>query len=410
MKNIKYMFPALRNKFGGKRLIYFDNACTVLKPEPVIRAVSSYYERFGGCSGSRSSHYLSLRTQELIDEARDAVKNFLNAKSSEEIVWTKNATEGINLVAGSFPFRKDKNEIIVSLSEHHSNILPFYEQSRRRGFKLKVIPVQDDGTVSLDFLRKNITHKTALIAISHLSNVTGLVFPVEKVISLAHSKGARVLVDDAQYIAAHREDVRRSDVDFLVFSGHKIGSFTGIGVLYGKEELLKKMLPYNVGGGTVRSVTMSQGNLAVSYLPVPARFEAGIQNYGGIISLKAAIDFLLRVDQAQIQERTEELTSYAFDRINMLKKVDFLGDYKTHRPSSLFSFRFASKKTSLYDFNIYLNHNVKKYRIAVRCGHHCAQPLHAFFKSKVSMRLSFFVYNTKREVDIFIKAFRDFVR
>lgn len=410
IRKIKNEFPVFARKYSGKKLIYFDNACTLLKPKPVIKAVCDYYQNLGVCSGDRSSHQLSWQVQEEIEEAREAVKEFINASSSKEIIWTRNSTEGINLVAASFPLEKQRNEVILTVLEHHSNLLPFYEQSRRRRFKIKILPINKDGTLDLGLLKKAISKKTALVAVSHLSNVTGLVYPIKEIAQLAHRQGAKILVDDAQYIATHKEDVKYNQVDFMVFSGHKIGAPTGIGALYIKEPLIKKMLPYNVGGGTVQSVEIKGGKIRAEYLAHPFKFEAGIQHYAGIIGLKAAIDFLKKTGYGKITGRVEALSLYALGRLQRIPEVRLLIDYEASNPSSLICFCFDHKKVSLYDFNLFLNHGLKDYFIAVRCGHHCAQPLHRFLGAEISMRLSFFIYNTEKEIDIFCGALAGFLK
>jgi cysteine desulfurase/selenocysteine lyase len=211
-------------------------------------------------------------------------------------------------------------------------------------------------------------------------------------------------------VVTHKEDVQKNQIDFLVFSGHKIGGPTGIGVLSGQEALLKDFLPYNVGGGTIQSVSIRDNEIKLQYLPSPFRFEAGIQNYAGIIGLKAAIDFLKNQNQAQITRQIENLTLYAYEQLKRFPEVKFLANYQIQKPSSLMSFYFKNKKKSLYDFNLFLNHELKDYFIAVRCGHHCAQPIHKFLGSPISMRLSFFIYNSKKEIDIFIRALKDFLK
>jgi cysteine desulfurase/selenocysteine lyase len=406
---IKNEFPVFKNTIDGKKLIYFDNACTVLKPKSVIETMNNYYQNLGVCSGDRSSHQLSWQVQELVEQAREKVREFINASSTKEIIWTKNTTEGINLIASSFPFKKPKNEVILTLLEHHSNLLPFYEQARRRNFKIKIIIPNKDGSLDLNLFKKTITDKTALVAVTHLSNVTGLIYPIKEIISLAHQKGAKVLVDDAQYIATHREDVQKNQMDFIVFSGHKIGGPTGIGVLYGRESFLKNLLPYNVGGGTVQSVKIHGNDIKVQYLPPPAGFEAGIQDYAGIIGLKAAVNFLEKQNQKEIADYIEKLSHYAFEQLKKLPEINFLVDYQSQKPSTLISFYFSDKKISLFDFNLYLNNELKDYFVAVRCGYHCAQPLHQFFGTPISMRTSFFTYNSKGEIDIFIQALEDFL-
>lgn len=409
-ETIRNKYPALLRKFDGKALIYFDNACTVLKPRPVIKATSDYYAGLGACAGDRSSHRLSWMVQELIEESREAARRFLNAASAQEIIWTKNSTEGINLVASSFPFAKTKNEVVVTSLEHHSNLLPFCEQGRRRHFKVRFARPETSGGLDIDSLKNCITNKTALVAVSRVSNVTGLINPIKEIVAIAHKAGARVLVDDAQYVATHKEDVRADDVDFLVFSGHKIGGPTGIGVLYVKGPFIKALLPYQVGGGTVRNVDIRRGRSEIRYLPSVSRFEAGVQNYAGIIGLKAAIDFLQDIRRKHdIDRHVRELGAYAAGQLSGVKGVALLAKYKAQGPGSIVSFYLTSKSNSLYDFNLFINHALKNHFIAVRCGHHCAQPLHTALKVPATMRLSFFVYNTKQEIDIFLKALKEFI-
>lgn len=410
INKIKKEFPVLQKKINGRKLIYFDNACTILKPKPVIKAVNDYYQNLGVCSGDRSSHYLSWQVQELVEEARENIRKFINALSSNEIIWTRNTTEGINLIAASFPFKKTRNEVVLTSLEHHSNLLPFYEQSKRRGFKIKIISPEKDGTLDLNLLKRIINKKTALVAVTHLSNVTGLVYPVRQIANLAHGKGAKILVDDAQYIASHKEDVKKNKIDFLVFSGHKIGAPTGIGVLYVRGPLFKKLQSYNVGGGTVQSVKIKENKINVKYLPSFSKFEAGVQHYAGIAGIGVAVGFLQGLSQTRITAKVESLCQYAHEQLKQIKEIRFLIDYQQQKPSTLLSFYFNSRKISLYDFNLFLNHELKKDFIAVRCGHHCAQPLHDFLGAKISMRLSFFIYNTKEEIDIFIKALKDFLK
>jgi len=218
------------------------------------------------------------------------------------------------------------------------------------------------------------------------------------------------LVDDAQFVASHKEDVQKNQIDFLVFSGHKIGGPTGIGVLYARDFLLKNLLPYNIGGGTIQSVKVKENKIKVQYLPPPFCFEAGIQDYAGIIGLKAAIDFLEKQNQAKITNFIEKLSLYAFEQLKNFPEIKFLANYQDQKPSSLISFYFKNKKISLYDFNLFLNYRLKDYFVAVRCGHHCAQPLHHFLGSPVSMRLSFFIYNTKKEVDVFVQSLENFLK
>lgn len=407
---IKRAFPVFQKRADGKRLIYFDNACSLLKPKCVIDAVKDYYERLGSCSGGRSSHILAQKTEEDCERARDEVRELINAGSSNEIIWTKNTTEGINLIASSFPFSKSRNEVIVFNIEHHSNLLPFYEEEKKKRIKLRILNVKRDGKIDLDELKKKVTDSTALISFAHASNVLSVVQPVKEIAKIAHRRGAYVLVDSAQYIAIHKEDVRANDIDFLVFSGHKIGGPTGVGVFYAKQKLLKRLYPYQVGGGTVESVKVDRfGRLQVRYLPFSKRFEAGVQHYAGIIGLGKAVSFIKHIGHKSISSNIEPLVKYLFLQLKEIKGVKILGDYKSLPGGSLLSFYFDKKGLSLRDFNIFLNQELEGYSILVRCGHHCALPIHQYFGQSVSMRLSFFIYNTREEVDIFLGALRHYL-
>lgn len=411
VENIRKIYPTLNRKYNNKKIIYFDNACSLLKPKCVIDALVNYYEYLGSCAGGRSDHILAQKTEEICDKAREQVRDFINARYSCEIIWTKNTTEGINLIANSFHFSKLKKEVIVFNIEHHSNLLPFYEAEKQKRIKLIILKVKQDGEIDLGELKKNITNRTALISFAHSSNVLSVTQPVKEIARIAHLKGAYILVDDAQYIATHKEDVKNNDIDFLVFSGHKLGGPTGIGVFYGKKELLKRFRPYQVGGGTVESVILDKfDRLQVKYLSSPKGLEAGVQHYDGIIGLGKAIDFIKYIGYKNISSKVESLTRHLFLKLQEIEGVKILGDYKTVPVGSLLSFYFNRQDLSLYDFNIFLNQRVKGYSILVRCGHHCALPIHQYFKQNISMRLSFFIYNSQEEIDIFINGIKSYLK
>lgn len=405
INQIRNQFPALNKKINGKKLIYFDNACSVLKPGFVIDAILSYYRNLGACAGGRSTHLLSQKVEELCEIAREKVKNFIGAKSHKEIIFTKNTTEGINLIAKSFPFSKSKNEVITTNFEHHSNLLPFFEEEKKGRIKLKIFKAEPDGTIDFNKLDKFISSKTALVSVAHISNVLGNILSIKEIAKIAHKKNALILADDAQYVSVHKEDVQRNDIDFLVFSGYKIGGPTGIGVIYGKEELLKKLNPFNVGGGTVEKVWTERNQLKLKYLPIPRKFEAGVQHYAGIIGLGAAVDFIQKIGYRQISKHISFLRQYLISELLKIPQIKILG-----RPeSSIVSFYFESKKHFAHDFNMYLNYEIRDYVVAVRCGHHCAMPLHQFLKILYSLRISFFIYNMQGEIDIFIGALHKFL-
>jgi len=409
INQIRKLFPILNRKVYGKRLIYFDNACTVLKPKPVIDAILNYYQNIGACAGGRSNHVLSQETDEICEKARGKVRDFIRAESSKEIIFTKNTTEGINLIAKSFPFSKPKNEVITTNLEHHSNLLPFYEEEKGGRIKLRIFEMERDGSIDLNKLEKMVSSRTGLISISHASNVLGNVLPIKEIIRIAHKKNVAVLVDDAQYVGTHQEDVRKEDIDFLVFSGHKLGGPTGIGVLYGKEKFLKRLANFNVGGGTVERVILKKKGVEVKYLPDFRRFEAGIQNYAGMAGLEAAINFIQKIGYPKISNHVSSVNSYLLSCLRQFPEVKVLKPKEGDSLGTITSFVFKSGKRFPQDFNIFLNHDFKDYVIAVRCGHHCAMPLHQVLKTSFSVRAYFYVYNTKQEVDIFLEALRKFL-
>lgn len=404
--NIRKFFPVLNKKINGKKLIYFDNACSVLKPKPVIEAVLNYYQNLGACAGGRSTHVLSQIVEDLCEEARKKVKDFIGAESEKEIIFTKNTTEGINLIARSFPFKKNRNEVVVTNFEHHSNLLPFFEEENRGRIKLKILEAESDGTINLNKLEKLTSSRTALVSITHVSNVLGNINPIKEIARIVHKKGGIILVDDAQYIGIHQESVKKNDIDFLVFSGHKIGGPTGIGVFYGREGLIRGFRPFNVGGGTVEKVLIKENQLRVKYLSIPRKFEAGVQNYAGIIGLGAAVDFIQKIGYQIISKQISLLRSYFLSKFSAIPDIEILGSPQ----GSIVSFVFKSKKYFAHDFNIYLNHDLKDYIIAIRCGHHCAMPVHQYLKISHSLRASFFVYNTEEELDIFLAALNNFLK
>lgn len=412
ISEIRQFFPALNRKIKNKRLIYFDNACSVLKPQPVIEAINYYNSNLGVCAGGRSNHLLSQETQELCDESRELVKKIINARFVDEIIWVKNSTEGINLVAKSFRFTSAKNEVLISNLEHHSNILPFYELEKKGIITLKIVDVIDrKGDLNLEKFKKSITNKTALISITHCSNITGQILAVEEICVAAHQKGVFVLVDDAQYIATHREDVQYLETDFLVFSSHKIGGPSGMGVLYVKKEAAKMLDAFCVGGGTVNKVDLDDnGKLQVNYLNSPQVWEAGIQNYSGIIGLGAAVKFINQIGYDEIAKHTNGLLKYLIENLKKIKQVVILGNGNREigENSPLVSFVFNNNK-SLIDFNMFLNDAIPEYSIAVRYGHHCAVPAHQTLGVQTSLRVSLFVYNMKEEIDIFLDCLNKFL-
>jgi cysteine desulfurase/selenocysteine lyase len=410
ISEIRKLYPALSQSYEGKRLVYFDNACSVLKARPVIEAVNEYNTFYGSCAGNRSVHYLSLKVNQRCDEARESVRRFIGARYPEEIVWTKNATESLNLIASAFKFRRDKKDVIVSNLEHHSNLLPFYLLQKRGLINLKIFELEKDGSFDSNKFSKLLTKKVALVSLMHVSNVTGGRLPIKEIAKLAHKVNALVSVDDSQFLATHRQDVMFNEIDFLSFSSHKIGGPTGLGVLYIRKEIQDLLDSFQLGGGTVQQVKIKKGSLSVDLLPVPFRFEAGIQNYSAIFGIKAAVELINQIGYAAIGQNVALLAEQLKKALDDIPGVKILGGQAPNN-NSLVSFSFVHQRANAADFNIFLNNELKDYLVAVRCGHHCAQPLHDFLGAgQVSVRASFFAYNTPKEVEIFIDALQSYLK
>ncbi|HBA61994.1 MAG TPA: hypothetical protein DCZ92_14500 [Elusimicrobia bacterium] len=408
LTDIRASFPALARKVGGKKLVYLDNACSVLKPRPVIKAVNHYLSALGACAGGRSGHALSAAVEELCHEARAKTAAFVNAASASEIIFTSNTTEGINLAARSFPFTKGKNEVVVTAFDHHSNLLPFLEEQKRGNLKVRIAGLDGGWKLDADRICPLINSRTALVSLPRASNVTGQFFPVEEVAREAHRRGAVVLADAAQYLSTSREDVRAAGIDMLAFSGHKLGAPPGIGALYCRADLMRRLKNFKVGGGTVSDVTLAGGLPEAHYFGDCRRFEAGIQNYAGIIGLGAAIDFLSRTGLGLIKERTAALAASCRRRLAGVEAVELLGP--ADLPGSpIVSFSFRDRRVFAQDFNLFLNNELPGHVICARCGNHCAIPLHRSRGVKQSLRLSFFVYNTESEIRLFCDALEGYL-
>ena len=409
LTNIRAQFPALKRRVNGKKLVYFDNACSVLKPRPVINAVGHYLSALGACAGGRSGHALSAATEELCHEARTKTAAFINAGSPSEVIFTSNTTEGVNLVAKCFPFTKTRNEVVITAFDHHSNMLPFLEEQERGRIKVKIAGLPGGWALGADQICPLITERTALVSLPRRSNVTGQAFPVEEVAREAHRKGAVVLVDAAQHLSTCAEDVRASGIDMLAFSGHKLGAPPGIGALYCRAPLMRRLANFKVGGGTVSDVILSGGVPRARYFEDYRRFEAGIQNYAGIAGLAAAIDFLGATGLDRIKGHTSALASLCRRRLLSMPAVEVLGPADGDR-GPIVSFVFRDKKVFAQDFNIFLNNELPRHVVCARCGSHCAIPLHKSRGVNQSLRLSFFIYNTESEVRVFLEALETYLR
>ena len=399
---IRAAFPILETKVDGRPLVYFDNSATSQKPRSVIDAVTRAYLQ-GNSNIHRGVHRLGAAASSGYENARRTVQRFIGALEEEEVIFTRGATEGINLVAascaGTFIGRGD--EILVTEMEHHSNIVPWQMACARSGAVLRVLPFHDDGTLALDVLEGMIGQRTKMVAVSHVSNVLGTVNPVKEICGICHEHGVPVLVDAAQSIPHMPVDVGEIGCDFLVFSGHKIHAETGIGVLYGRREWLERMPPYQGGGGMVSNVKMEH----TTYAPPPLRFEAGTPNYVGAMSLAAAIDYVSSIRMEDIMRHEEELNRHMLQRLGAWDDITLYGRARDRCP--IFSFNLQG--VHAYDAGQILD----RMGIAVRTGTHCAEPVMDHYGITGTVRASLAFYNTVEEIDLFFAALetaRDLLR
>ena len=386
-------FPALHQRVQGKPLIYLDNAATTQKPRPVLEALRRFYEQ--DCSNvHRGVHTLSQRATEAYERARETVRRFLNARSEEEIIFVRGTTEAINLVAHSFGRARVRagDEILISAMEHHSNIVPWQILCEETGARLRVAPINDEGELILDEFERLLTARTRLVAITHLSNALGTIPPVREVIQLAHARGIPVLLDGAQAGAHLKVDVQELDCDFYAFSGHKLYGPTGIGVLYGKAEWLEAMPPYQGGGDMISSVTFEK----TTYNRLPYKFEAGTPHIAGAIGLGAAIEYVTALGLDAIAAHERDLLIYATEALSGIPGLRLIGTAR--EKASILSFTLEGIHP--HDIGTILDHE----GIAIRAGHHCAQPVMERFGVPATARVSFALYNTREEVDALVTA------
>ena len=388
VERIRRDFPILGREVYGKPLVYLDNAATTQKPQCVIDAISEAYCN-ENANVHRGIHFLSQQATDMMEAAREKVRQFIGAGSTEEIIFTRGTTESINLLASSFAqaFLKEDDEIVISGMEHHSNIVPWQIQAQRHGFKIKVIPVTDFGELDMDAFKALLTAKTKLISITHVSNVLGTVNPVSEIISLAHSQGIPVAIDGAQAVPHIKVNVKDLGADFYALSGHKIYGPTGIGVLYGRKDLLEKMPPYQGGGEMIKKVTFE----GTTYNELPYKFEAGTPDYVGSIALGTALDYVQEIGMERIAAYESELCSYALSRLGEIPGMRIIGN--SPERSAVISFLVGNIHPS--DMGTLLD----RLGIAVRTGHHCAEPLMDRFGIPGTVRASFSLYNTKAEID-----------
>lgn len=388
VEDIRQDFPILQREVYGRPLIYLDNAATTQKPRSVVEAISNEYYSTNA-NVHRGVHFLSQKATDLHEAARERVRQFINARSTAEVLFTRGTTESLNLVASSFgeAFLKEGDEVIVSVMEHHSDIVPWQLLRERKGIVIRVIPMDDSGRLDLEAYERLFSERTRLVCVAHVSNVLGTVNPVKQMAATAHAHGAYMLVDGAQSIPHFKVDVQDLDCDFLTFSGHKIYGPTGIGVLYGRESLLEKMPPYQGGGEMIARVTFDH----TTYERLPYKFEAGTPDYVGTHALAAAIDYVEALGMDEIAAHERRLTQYAMERLGAMKDMHLYGT--------------TPDKDAVVAFNVGNIHPLDlgtlldRLGIAIRTGHHCAQPLMQRCGVEGMARASFALYNTMDEID-----------
>lgn len=398
-------FPILKRKINGCPLIYFDNAATTQKPTQVINAIKDFYENHNA-NVHRAVHTLSQEASELYEQAHEEVAKFINAKGMEETIFVRGTTEAINLVAYSWGLHnlKKDDEVVVSLMEHHSNIVPWELISKMRGFKIRYAEVDKDGKLNYESLQELVSRKTKMVCLSHVSNVTGVINDVKKVARLAHEHGALMLVDGAQSVPHMPVNVKDLDVDLLAFSGHKMLGPTGIGVLYGKREVLNRMEPFHGGGEMIKEVSFSikTKRCSITWNVLPWKFEAGTPNVEGAVGLSEAVRYLKRLGMENVKRHEEKLTSYTLLRLKECsEKVELYGPMDPSVKCGMVPFNVTG--LSSHDVALFLD----SYGITVRSGFHCAQPLHEILDLNSSARVSFYVYNTIKEVDRFVEVVKE---
>ncbi|MCF8408915.1 MAG: cysteine desulfurase [Crocinitomicaceae bacterium] len=391
-EEIRAQFPILQRKVNGKNLVYFDNGATAQKPQLVIDSITKYYS-YENANIHRGVHLLSQEATNAYENARNTIQSYIRAAESCEIIFTKGTTDSINLVAFSLgETLHSGDEILISYMEHHSNIVPWQMLCERKGLTLKVIPIHENGELNLEEFEKLLSEKTKLLSITHVSNTLGTINPVEELIKKAHAVGAKVLIDGAQSIQHFPIDVQALDCDFFVFSGHKVFGPTGVGILYGKKQILESLPPYQGGGDMIAKVSFAK----TTYNELPHKFEAGTPHISGGISLGKAFEFMQQLKIQEVIEYEHSLLVYAEEVLSTFKDVRIIGN--------------ASNKASVVSFvvdNIHpfdIGTLMDKQGIAVRTGHHCTQPLMDFFQIPGTIRASFALYNTKSEIDLFATA------
>jgi len=388
-------FPILKSNVNGQPLIYFDNAATSQKPKYVINSINNYYQNYNS-NVHRGVHELSQKATNVYEGSRVKIQNFIGAKSSKEIIFTKGTTDGINIIASSWAETQltQGDEIIITTMEHHSNIVPWQILCEKIGAKLIISPINKKGEMIMSEFKNLISNKTKLISVSHVSNTLGTINPVKDIVEIAKENNCKVLIDAAQSIPHFKVDVSKIDCDFLVFSGHKIFAPTGIGVLYVKNDRYQEMKPYQGGGDMIKDVSFKK----TTYNDPPHKFEAGTPNISGVVGLGAAIDYVNKIGIDKISKLENDLLHYATEKIVSINKIKIFGN--------------AENKASVISFNINGSHPfdigtlLDQFGIAIRTGHHCTQPLMNFYNIPGTARISFAFYNQKKEIDYFIDSLK----
>jgi len=390
--NIQSLFPILKSSVNNNKLVYLDNAATTQKPNSVIAEINKFYLKENS-NIHRGVHHLSQVATKKYENSRLVTQDFINARHSHEIIFTKGTTDSINLLASSFgQLLKKGDEIIISEMEHHSNMVPWQMCCERSGAKLKIIPCNKMGELDLDMFNQLISNKTKIVSVTHISNSLGTINPIKKIIAISHQKNAQVIVDGAQAAAHLKLDMQKLDADFYCFSAHKLYGPTGVGVLYGKEKLLNLLPPYQGGGEMIKDVSL----LKTTYADLPHKFEAGTPNIAGVIAFKKSLDFITETGLDNIKKHEEKLLDYATEKLNSIKGLKIIGT--SSDKSAIIS--FVIQNIHHYDLGLLLD----KMGVAIRTGHHCTQPIMKKFKISGTSRISFAYYNTIEEIDYLILA------
>lgn len=392
---IRQQFPILDQEVNGHPLVYLDSAATSQKPVQVIEAVDQYYREYNS-NVHRGVHTLGTRATDQYEGAREKARRFINASSMEEVIFTRGTTTAINTIAQSYGLAniKEGDEIVITYMEHHSNIIPWQQVARKTGAALKYIPLQADGTINLEDVRKTISNKTKLVAIMHVSNVLGVINPIKEIAQIAHDNGAVIVVDGAQGAPHMKIDVQELNVDFYAFSGHKMCAPTGIGVLYGKKEHLEQMEPIEFGGEMIDFVGLQES----TWKELPWKFEAGTPIIAGAIGLGAAIDFLNEIGPEAILEHEHKIAAYALERMSEINDLTIYGPLEAEKRAGVITFNL--EEVHPHDVATVLDAE----GIAVRAGHHCAQPLMKWLDVSATARASFYVYNTEQDIDRLVEG------